>query len=137
MHFKFNKFYLFIGALVLVAIIVPTTVVPTIISLHSAASAPSSAASYSTLWSNGFDINTDWETSWPDTGVTRVVRSSASFCISSSLTHSPQYTWTLAEADQYTGGDGGAKEKAMLINGTFRSETACGPPAHRAMLTSS
>ncbi len=72
--FKVDKFYLFIGALVLLTIIVPATVVPKVASLRNSGSAASNSASYSTGWSNGFDINTDWETSWPDTGVTRTVR---------------------------------------------------------------
>ncbi len=71
--FKIDKFYLFVGSLVLLTIIVPASVVPKVVSLQKSGSA-STSSSYSTTWSNGFDINTDWETSWPDTGVTRTVR---------------------------------------------------------------
>ncbi|KAK3375941.1 Cupredoxin [Lasiosphaeria ovina] len=49
-------------------------------------------------WMPGFNINTDWETSVPNTGVTRT------------------YTFTLSEVDKYVGPDGQVKEKAMLIN---------------------
>ncbi|KAK0644590.1 laccase [Cercophora newfieldiana] len=50
-------------------------------------------------WTEGFDINTDWEAKTPVTGVTRT------------------YTLTLTEVDDYVGADGRVKEKAMLING--------------------
>ncbi|KAK0707618.1 ascomycete fungal laccase from thielavia arenaria [Lasiosphaeris hirsuta] len=49
-------------------------------------------------WTKGFDINTDWEASTPSTGVTRT------------------YTLTITEVDNYVGGDGQIKEKAMLVN---------------------
>ncbi|KAK3689317.1 laccase [Podospora appendiculata] len=50
-------------------------------------------------WSSGFDINTDYETSIPTTGVTR------------------NYVLTLTEVDNWTGPDGVVKSKVMLING--------------------
>jgi len=53
-------------------------------------------------WTSGFDINTDYETSTPTTGVTR------------------SYTLTLTEVDNYVGGDGQRKAKAMLVNGMKR-----------------
>ena len=56
-------------------------------------------------WSDGFDINTDYELHTPTTGVTR------------------SYTLTLTEADDWAGGDGGTKAKAMLINGGFPGPT--------------
>ncbi|KAH8912965.1 Cu-oxidase-domain-containing protein [Coniochaeta sp. PMI_546] len=49
--------------------------------------------------SPSFTINTDYEASWPTTGVTR------------------SYTFTLTEVNNWVGGDGVAKVKAMLING--------------------
>ncbi len=50
-------------------------------------------------WSSGFSISTDYESSTPSTGVTRT------------------YTLTITEVDNYIGGDGVAKTKAMLVNG--------------------
>ncbi|KAK1757105.1 Cupredoxin [Echria macrotheca] len=52
-------------------------------------------------WGNSFDISTDWEVNWPDTGVTRT------------------YSFDIAEVDQFVGGDGVVKNKAMLINANF------------------
>lgn len=52
-------------------------------------------------WSSGFSISTDYETSTPATGVTR------------------SYTFTLSEVNNYVGGDGVVKAKAMLVNGVF------------------
>lgn len=52
-------------------------------------------------WSEGFDINTDWEVKAPVTGKTRT------------------YTLTITEVDNYVGADGQVKEKAMLINDQF------------------
>jgi hypothetical protein len=51
--------------------------------------------------SPAFNINTDYYTSWPNTGVTR------------------SYTFTLTEHNTWTGGDGRTKIKAMLVNGGF------------------
>ncbi|OAA65495.1 laccase [Niveomyces insectorum RCEF 264] len=56
-------------------------------------------------WLPGFDINTDWEVNAPTTGVVR------------------SYTFVLTEVDNYIGGDGVAKNKAMLINGQFPGPT--------------
>ncbi|KAK5654321.1 hypothetical protein OQA88_7499 [Cercophora sp. LCS_1] len=56
-------------------------------------------------WTDGFDINTDWEAKVPETGVTR------------------EYTFTLTEVDNYVGADGQVKEKAMLINDQFPGPT--------------
>ncbi|KAK3940894.1 multicopper oxidase-domain-containing protein [Diplogelasinospora grovesii] len=56
-------------------------------------------------WTNGFSINTDYETSTPFTGVTRT------------------FTFTLTEVDNWVGGDGGTKTKAMLVNGQFPGPT--------------
>lgn len=52
-------------------------------------------------WSSGFSVTTDYETSTPVTGVTRT------------------YTFTLSEVNNYVGGDGVVKAKAMLVNGIF------------------
>ncbi|KUI63476.1 Laccase [Cytospora mali] len=49
-------------------------------------------------WTDGFDINTDYEISTPLTGVVR------------------NYTLTLTEVDNWTGPDGYVKEKVMMIN---------------------
>jgi len=49
-------------------------------------------------WTTGFDINTDYETNTPNTGVVR------------------PYTFTLTEVDNWTGPDGVVKSKVMLIN---------------------
>ncbi|CZT07190.1 related to laccase precursor [Rhynchosporium agropyri] len=51
-------------------------------------------------WSNGFNINTDWEASTPS----GQIRS---------------YTFTITEHDNWVGPDGVIKKKAMLINGAF------------------
>ncbi|KAK4145141.1 laccase [Dichotomopilus funicola] len=61
---------------------------------QSSCNTPSNRA----CWSNGFDINTDYEVKSPDTGVVR------------------PYTFTLTEVDNWTGPDGVVKEKVMLIN---------------------
>jgi FtsP/CotA-like multicopper oxidase with cupredoxin domain len=55
--------------------------------------------------SPAFNINTDYYTSWPNTGVTR------------------SYTFTLTEHNTWTGGDGRTKIKAMLVNGQFPGPT--------------
>ncbi|OAA65258.1 Cupredoxin [Niveomyces insectorum RCEF 264] len=52
-------------------------------------------------WTTGFDINTDYETDVPTTGNTQT------------------FTLTLTEVDNYVGGDGVVKTKAMLVNGVF------------------
>nr|1GW0_A Chain A, LACCASE-1 [Melanocarpus albomyces]1GW0_B Chain B, LACCASE-1 [Melanocarpus albomyces]2IH8_A Chain A, Laccase-1 [Melanocarpus albomyces]2IH8_B Chain B, Laccase-1 [Melanocarpus albomyces]2IH9_A Chain A, Laccase-1 [Melanocarpus albomyces]2IH9_B Chain B, Laccase-1 [Melanocarpus albomyces]3FU7_B Chain B, Laccase-1 [Melanocarpus albomyces]3FU9_A Chain A, Laccase-1 [Melanocarpus albomyces]3FU9_B Chain B, Laccase-1 [Melanocarpus albomyces]3QPK_A Chain A, Laccase-1 [Melanocarpus albomyce len=52
-------------------------------------------------WSDGFDINTDYEVSTPDTGVTQ------------------SYVFNLTEVDNWMGPDGVVKEKVMLINGNI------------------
>ncbi|KAH8590547.1 probing oxygen channels in Melanocarpus Albomyces laccase [Bisporella sp. PMI_857] len=49
-------------------------------------------------WSPGFSVNTDYEASTPLTGVTR------------------RYLLTITEVDNWVGGDGRVKKKAMLIN---------------------
>ncbi|KAK0712901.1 multicopper oxidase-domain-containing protein [Lasiosphaeria miniovina] len=56
-------------------------------------------------WTSTFNINTDYETSWPNTGVTRT------------------YTLTLTEIDNWVAGDGSTKVKAMLVNGQFPGPT--------------
>ncbi|KAL1902233.1 hypothetical protein Sste5346_001209 [Sporothrix stenoceras] len=56
-------------------------------------------------WSSGFSITTDYETSTPATGVTRT------------------YTFTISEVNNYVGGDGVIKTKAMLVNGIFPGPT--------------
>ncbi|KAK2073255.1 hypothetical protein P8C59_007547 [Phyllachora maydis] len=56
-------------------------------------------------WCAEFNISTDYETSTPTTGVTR------------------SYTLSISEVDNWVGGDGVVKEKAMLVNGQFP-----GPP---------
>ncbi|KAK1753358.1 putative laccase precursor [Echria macrotheca] len=55
--------------------------------------------------SPAFNINTDYEASWPSTGVTRT------------------YTFTLTEVNNWVGGDGRVKVKAMLVNGQFPGPT--------------
>ncbi|KAK3321960.1 multicopper oxidase-domain-containing protein [Apodospora peruviana] len=55
--------------------------------------------------SPAFNINTDYETSTPSTGVTRT------------------YTLTLTEVNNWIGGDGRPKVKAMLVNGQFPGPT--------------
>jgi len=55
--------------------------------------------------SPAFNINTDYETSTPTTGVTR------------------SYTFTLTEVNNWVGGDGRVKAKAMLVNGQFPGPT--------------
>ncbi|KAK3384924.1 multicopper oxidase-domain-containing protein [Podospora didyma] len=57
------------------------------------------------MTSPAFNINTDYETSTPNTGVTRT------------------YTFTLTEVNSWVGGDGGVKVKAMLVNGQFPGPT--------------
>ncbi|KAK0650008.1 laccase [Cercophora newfieldiana] len=56
-------------------------------------------------WTSGFNINTDYETSVPVTGVTR------------------EYNLVITEHDNWVGGDGVPKKKAMLINGQFPGPT--------------
>ncbi|KAL8323828.1 hypothetical protein RB593_005323 [Gaeumannomyces tritici] len=52
-----------------------------------------------------FDIHTDWAVRFPETGVVR------------------QYDFTITEVDNFVGGDGQVKKKAMLINGQFPGPT--------------
>ncbi|KAM7219662.1 laccase [Rhypophila decipiens] len=56
-------------------------------------------------WSTGFNINTDFETSWPTTGVTKT------------------YTLTLTEVNNWTGPDGVVKRKVMLVNNNIVGPT--------------
>ncbi|KAK4448793.1 laccase [Podospora aff. communis PSN243] len=56
-------------------------------------------------WTSGFDINTDYEHNFPATGVTR------------------EYNLVITEHDEWVGGDGVPKKKAMLINGQFPGPT--------------
>ncbi|KAH8900905.1 hypothetical protein GQ53DRAFT_132912 [Thozetella sp. PMI_491] len=56
-------------------------------------------------WTTNFNINTDYETSTPTTGVTRT------------------FTFTITEVNNYVGGDGVTKVKAMLVNGQFPGPT--------------
>lgn len=56
-------------------------------------------ASNRACWTDGYDINTDYEIDTPITGVVR------------------NYTLTLTEEDNWTGPDGVVKEKVMLVNG--------------------
>ncbi|KAK2629486.1 hypothetical protein QTJ16_000306 [Diplocarpon rosae] len=67
---------------------------------HAVAASTCNTASNRACWSDGFDINTDWETKTPS-GTTR------------------SYTFTVTERDNWVGPDGGIKKKAMLINGAF------------------
>lgn len=55
-------------------------------------------------WSSGFDINTDYEVNTPTTGATQ------------------PYTLTLTEVNNFVGGDGVVKTKAMLVNGESRRD---------------
>jgi hypothetical protein len=52
-------------------------------------------------WSDGFDINTDYETTVPLTGTVR------------------PYTLTLTEETNWKGPDGVVKDLVMLVNGTY------------------
>ncbi|KAK3306164.1 laccase-1 [Chaetomium strumarium] len=72
---------------------------------RQATSASCNTPSNRACWSNGFNINTDYETSTPNTGVTR------------------KYTLTLTETDNWQGPDGVVKEKVMLVNGTILGPT--------------
>ncbi|KAK3320100.1 multicopper oxidase-domain-containing protein [Cercophora scortea] len=56
-------------------------------------------------WTSNFDINTDYETTIPATDVTK------------------SYTLTLTEVNNWVGGDGRKKVKAMLVNGQFPGPT--------------
>ncbi|KAK5655145.1 hypothetical protein OQA88_6044 [Cercophora sp. LCS_1] len=56
-------------------------------------------------WTTGFNINTDYEANFPATGVVR------------------NYNFVITEHDNWVGGDGVAKKKAMLINGGFPGPT--------------
>ncbi|KAK3349185.1 laccase [Lasiosphaeria hispida] len=56
-------------------------------------------------WTTGFNINTDYEASFPATGVVR------------------NYNFVITEHDNWVGGDGVPKKKAMLINGQFPGPT--------------
>jgi FtsP/CotA-like multicopper oxidase with cupredoxin domain len=56
-------------------------------------------------WTSGFNINTDYEASFPATGVVR------------------NYNFVITEHDNWIGGDGKPKKKAMLINGQFPGPT--------------
>ncbi|KAE8441120.1 hypothetical protein EG329_005862 [Mollisiaceae sp. DMI_Dod_QoI] len=70
--------------------------------LVSAAALPScNTPSNRACWVTGYDINTDYEQKTPTTGV--VV----------------PYTLTITEVDNYVGGDGQIKKKAMLVNNQF------------------
>lgn len=69
-------------------------------------------------WTDSIDINTDYEDLTPVTGRERTVGGVvkghilpiANFC---------QYTFVLTEVDNFIGGDGAVKKKAMLVNGQF------------------
>ncbi|KUJ13129.1 ascomycete fungal laccase from thielavia arenaria [Mollisia scopiformis] len=74
--------------------------------LTSAGAVPRALASCNTpsnraCWVTGYNISTDYEKSTPPGGVTR------------------PYTLTITEVDNYVGGDGQVKAKAMLVNGQF------------------
>ncbi|KAJ4407264.1 laccase, multicopper oxidase, benzenediol:oxygen oxidorectuctase [Neurospora sp. IMI 360204] len=56
-------------------------------------------------WSQGFNINTDYELGTPNTGNTR------------------RYTLDLTETDNWTGPDGVVKEKVMMVNGKIIGPT--------------
>ncbi|KAK0615729.1 L559a mutant of Melanocarpus Albomyces laccase [Bombardia bombarda] len=75
----------------------PRTYNKQILSLGPTCNTPSNRV----CWAPGFDINTDWESKTPITGVDR------------------NYTFALTEVDNYVGPDGQVKEKAMLINNQF------------------
>lgn len=68
--------------------------------------------------SPAFDINTDWEASTPSTGVTRTVCIPLLY-VARYDTNEPQYTFTITETNNWVGGDGGTKVRAMLVNGKF------------------
>ncbi|KAK4249145.1 extracellular laccase [Corynascus novoguineensis] len=67
----------------------------TIVPRQESCNTPSNRA----CWSEGFDINTDYEVETPDTGVVR------------------HYNLTLTEVDDWLGPDGVVKKKVMLVNG--------------------
>ncbi|KAI0127509.1 hypothetical protein BJ170DRAFT_595379 [Xylariales sp. AK1849] len=91
---------LVLGASIIVAAIVIPVVLynaSTASGAHSSSAVEAQPATTSspsggrTLWSDGYSIETDWDTNWPETGVTRM------------------YTSILTEVDQIIGSDGGLK----------------------------
>lgn len=88
-------------------------------------------------WSDGFDINTDYEVSTPDTGVTQSVSpplrplgfGKAVRREGKSEANCRQYVFNLTEVDNWMGPDGVVKEKVMLINGesTANGMSSCHP----------
>jgi len=72
-------------------------------------------------WSDGFDINTDYEEHFPATGTVREVYTPVFPChYFPVLMPMPwQYNLVITEHDNWVGGDGIPKKKAMLINGQF------------------
>jgi len=74
---KKSRFWLYIGTCIAAGVVV-TVAPPVITSLKKQAIvAKASVSAGNTVWSDGFDINTDWDARWPKTGVTRTVISCA------------------------------------------------------------
>ncbi|KAK3683387.1 Cupredoxin [Podospora appendiculata] len=90
-------------AAVTASIAIPITVINKIKSTNIADNSLRASPQNLSSWSDSFDINTDWEKSWPETGVIRT------------------YTFSVTEVDQYVGADDVVKEKAMLVNGVSDS----------------
>jgi len=90
-----------------------TTIVPR----QASCNTPSNRA----CWSEGFDINTDYEVETPDTGVVRHVTAPPTFdCANTAIADIRQYNLTLTEVDDWLGPDGVIKKKVMLVNGMRR-----------------
>jgi hypothetical protein len=71
---------------------------------RSSATGDCNSPSTRACWTDGFDINTDYETLTPD-GIRR------------------EYDWEISEIDNWAGPDGVVKEKVMLINEQFPGPT--------------
>ncbi|EFX02122.1 laccase [Grosmannia clavigera kw1407] len=71
------------------------------LAVNSARASSCNTASLRSCWTAGFDINTDYMTSTPITGVTRT------------------YDLTITQETDWTGPDGQVKSLVMLINGQF------------------
>ena len=107
----FSSLSLLVGSLISSTLVQAAP--PSLDSRASTCNTPSNRA----CWTSTFNINTDYETSIPLTGITRPV----------GLTHIPRlltitnslifkYTLVITEVDSWLGPDGVVKEKVMLIN---------------------
>ena len=80
-------------------------------------------------WTDGFDINTDYEENTPTTGVTRNVISNDTLD-SWVPANTTQYALTITEVDNWLGPDGVVKEKVMLVNSKFTDNMKTYSDAH-------